>query len=216
MFEQLGSREYVGIFLALAVLALLLAAGFRTQDLLLAGLTLGLYGLHLMSIRSIQEEQEQHSSLLREVGSALDDLSLDEDARKPSAAAGTAPSEEAAPSATRSRSPGSASARSRSTGTPGNGGAAPPDDGDLMVPRDLRIGTVAIVQGMLEPSDVSRIMSMQERRPERPFGELAVEAGLLEPEQVEELLEVQETGLYSQRKLKQAKAKLRTFLGQGD
>ncbi|MFB6241097.1 MAG: hypothetical protein ABEJ46_06035, partial [Gemmatimonadota bacterium] len=47
-----------------------------------------------------------------------------------------------------------------------------------MVPRDLRIGTVAIVQGMLEPSDVSRIMSMQDRQPEKPFGELAVEAGV--------------------------------------
>lgn len=208
MFDQLGSREYVGIFLALAVLALLLAAGFRTQDLLLAGLTLGLYGLHLMSIRSIQEEQEQHSSLLREVGAALDDLSLDEEAPKPGGGSG-----EDAPSATRSRPPGATS--SRSTGTAGSGGAVPPDDGDLMVPRDLRIGTVAIVQGMLDPSDVSRIMSMQERQPERPFGELAVEAGLLEPEQVEELLEVQETGLYSQRKLKQAKSKLRTFLGQG-
>lgn len=213
MFDQLGSREYVGIFLALAVLALLLAAGFRTQDLLLAGLTLGLYGLHLMSIRSIQEEQEQHSSLLREVGAALDDLSLDEEARKPGGASRTERSGEDAPSATRSRPPGGTS--SRSTGTAGSGGAAPPDDGDLMVPRDLRIGTVAIVQGMLQPSDVSRIMSMQERQPERPFGELAVEAGLLEPEQVEELLEVQETGLYSQRKLKQAKSKLRTFLGQG-
>lgn len=85
-----------------------------------------------------------------------------------------------------------------------------------MVPRDLRIGTVAIVKGALEPNDVSRVMSMQERQPEKPFGELAVEAGLLEPEQVDELLEVQETGLYSQQKLKQAKSKLRAFLGQGD
>lgn len=216
MFEKIGSREYIGIFLALAVLTLLLAAGFRTQDLLLAGLTLGLYGLHLMSIRTIQEKQERQSSLLREVGGALDDLSVDEGARERPRDGGTEPAEAAASSATRSRPPGSASARSRSTGTPESGGPEPPDDGGLMVPRDLRIGTVAIVQGVLEPSDVSRVMSMQERRPEKPFGELAVEAGLMEPGQVEKLLEVQETGLYSRRKLKQAKSKLRTFLGQDD
>lgn len=211
MFEQFGSREYIGIFLALAVLSLLLAAGFRTQDLLLAGLTLGLYGLHLMSISTIQEKQEKQSSLLREVGAALDDLSPDEDARKQHLSGGTDPSQ-----ATASPAAGSRPQRSRSTGTPEGGGPEPPDDGGLKVPRDLRIGTVAIVQGVLEPSDVSSIMSMQERQPEKSFGELAVESGLLEPGQVEKIREVQETGLYSQRRLKQAKSKLRTFLGKGD
>lgn len=213
MFEGLGSREYVGIFLALAVLALLLAAGFRTQDLLLAGLTLGLYGLHLLSIQSIQEEQEQHSALLREAGAALDDLSVDEDSRRRQASSGGSAGSGPTSGTKRSASSAGGSADATDSSGIGSSGEVPPDDGDLMVPRDLRIGTVAIVQGILEPNDVSRVMSLQERQPDKPFGELAVEAGLLDPEQVEDLLEVQETGLYSQRKLKQAKSKLRAFLG---
>lgn len=209
MWERLGSREYVGIFLALAVLALLMAAGFRTQDLLLAGLTLGLYGLHLISIRSIRERQEQQSALLREVGTALDDLGLDEGARR-SDGEGEADRPAQPPAGP---SPAGGDGDARASPAAAEAGGAPEGDGDTMVPRELRIGTVAIVEGALEPDDVSRVMAMQDRRPDRPFGELAVEAGLLTPSRVEELLEMQRTGLYSRRRLKQAKSKLRAFLG---
>lgn len=205
MLEGLGSREFAAIFLALAVGALLLAAGFRTQDLLLAGLTVGLYGLHLVSVRVIRDEQGRQATLLRQVAAALDDLAggaVNEEGSMRQADAGDAES--------RARDEPAEAGRARETG---DGGGTSVAGGDSKVSRDLRIGTVAVVEGLLEPKEVSRVMSVQERKPDKPFGEIAVQMGLLRPDQAEELLEVKETGLFSKRKLSRARTKLRSFLG---
>lgn len=213
--SEFGSRKYAAVFLALGVLALLMAVGLRTQDLLLAGLTLGLYGLHLVSMRSIRDQQERQSDLLREVGAALDDLSA------PSQEEGAGPTSGGTGGASPASAPGSVGGGGRGAPAGDTGpderserGAAEGTDGDdRTVPRNLRIGTVAVVEEALEPREVSRIMSIHERKPQKTFGDVAVEMGLLDRDQVEELLEIKETGLYSKRKLTSAKARLREFLG---
>lgn len=218
MLDGLGSREYAAIFLALGVLALLLAAGFRTQDLLLAGLTLGLYGLHLVSMRSLREKQERQSALLREVGAALDDLSGPASAEADAARSGSG-------TTGGDGAPGSATSAGRGGDDVPDAGAGPGEEkrsrrgngersapGDRTVRRDLRMGTVAIVEGALEPREVARVMSVKEQKPGKSFGTVAVEMGLLDAGQVEDLQETRETGLYSERRLKEAKRELRAFL----
>lgn len=223
MLDGLGSREYAAIFLALGVLALLLAAGFRTQDLLLAGLTLGLYGLHLVSMRSLREKQERQSALLREVGAALDDLSGPASADSASAEADAAgsgsgtPGGHGAPASAGSAGRGADDGHGADAGPGegkrsrrGNGERSAP--GDRTVRRKLRMGTVAIVEGALEPREVARVMSVKEQKPGKSFGTVAVEMGLLDAGQVEDLQETRETGLYPERRLKEAKRELRAFL----
>lgn len=223
MSNGLGSREYAAIFLALGAVALLMAAGFRTQDLLLAGLTLGLYGLHLVSMRSIRDRQERQSAFLREVGAALDDLSTPpRDGETASVPGPASPSTGGSPASSSSPTPGA-------TGATGGGGRGevpekerPGADGEEAsrgggekVRRNLQIGTVAMVEGILEPSQVSQVMSIKEQKPQRAFGEIAVDMGLLDPDQVEELREIKRNGVYSKRKLTNARAELRAFLGKG-
>lgn len=182
------SATYVGAFLFLSAVAVLLALGFRIQDLLLAGLVLVLYGLHLIRINSLEDELDEQTANIREVSSRLEELSDLQSLPAPPEPTG--------------EQPGAA---------PAEGSAEAGFEGES-VALDLRLGTVAIVENVLEPEQVSKVLAAQEREPEKKFGELAVEAGMIDDDQVDRLLEIQQRGVYSRAKVQSAKARLRAHL----
>lgn len=84
---------------------------------------------------------------------------------------------------------------------------------DVLIPRRLALGTVAIGRGMLEPSEVVQILLKQRQQPHRRLGELAIERGLLTASQLEELLRVQQKGLFTDTEKEVARLRLQEFRG---
>lgn len=74
--------------------------------------------------------------------------------------------------------------------------------------RSLGLETTALVEEMLEPDQVARLMAAADSEPEKGFGELARERGVLGVPELDYLRAVREEGTYSQAKLSRARSRL--------
>ena len=88
-----------------------------------------------------------------------------------------------------------------------------PEDADesVLVPRQYKLGTVAVVQRVLAPGEVARVLAVQDRQPDRRFGDIAVDLGLLTESELEELLETQKEGLYRPEAISRARRDLKKY-----
>lgn len=103
---------------------------------------------------------------------------------------------------------------------PGDGGApsgetaaeGTEDDGDtVLVPRQYKLGTVAVVERVLTPGEVARVLAVQDRHPERQFGDIARELDIITEAELQELLETQQQGLYRPEAISRARRDLQKF-----
>ena len=103
-------------------------------------------------------------------------------------------------------------------------GAAPPEeraateeaegedeDDTVLVPRQYKLGTVAVVERVLTPGEVARVLAVQDRQPDRQFGDIAVELDLLTETELADLLETQRQGLYRPEAISRARRDLKKF-----
>ncbi len=85
------------------------------------------------------------------------------------------------------------------------------DDETVLVPRQYKLGTVAVVQRVLTPGEVARVLAVQNRDPDRQFGDIAVELNLLSATELEELLRIQRRGLYRPEAISRARRDLKHY-----
>lgn len=182
------SVHYLVAVTLLTVAVAGLAWWVRDATLGLSAGILGLYVLHLLSIRFILQAQREQREALDEQWELLEQL----------VGRGTLP--RAGPRPERPTQSG----RRPGAGPDTSGTAAP-------VPRHFALGTVALVRKMLAPEDVVRILLEQRQRPDRRFGETAIYLGLLTETQLEELLLAQQEGLFTDEEIEEARERLEAF-----
>lgn len=86
------------------------------------------------------------------------------------------------------------------------------DEGDtVLVPRQYKLGTVAVVERVLSPGEVARVLAVQDRHPGRQFGDIALELDILSQAQLDKLLETQQQGLYRPEAISRARRDLKKF-----
>lgn len=209
-----GDREYSGHFLGavalLTLLVALLAWYGQNTTLALVAAVLGIYALHLISLRVILQGQAENKARLETQWKLLQ-LLVDPNALE--AGTGLPPRASLAPPAM----PGAESRLASSPRPNGNkpdGGAppAPPEpEYRIPTPRHFALGTVALIRNMLTPAQVARILVEQRQQPDKKFATLAVDLGMLTDEQREELLLAQQEGLFSDAEMREARERLRDF-----
>lgn len=210
-----GEREYSGHFLgAVAILTLLVAvlAWYgQNRSLALAAAVLGLYALHLISVRFILAGQAENKARLETQWKLLQ-LLVDPNALD--AGTGFRGGRQQQPLAgAESRvvtSPLRAAAEDESFGG-ANGSSAEGAEYRIPTPRHFALGTVALIRNMLTPAQVARILVEQRQQPDKKFATLAVELGMLTDVQREELLLAQQEGLFSDAEMREARERLREF-----
>ncbi len=82
---------------------------------------------------------------------------------------------------------------------------------DVAIPRHFMLGTVAIVRDVMEPEAVARVLMEQRQQPGKRFGELAVAMGLITEDQLDMLLDAQQRGLFTDAEIREARQRLETF-----
>jgi len=174
---------------------------------------LGIYALHLISLRFILAGQAENKARLETQWKLLQ-LLVDPNALD----AGTGfrgglrqPSLTASESRVVA-SPLRAATSADAEGAPGANGAT--GDGAeyrIPTPRHFALGTVALIRNMLTPAQVARILVEQRQQPDKKFATLAVELGMLTDVQREELLLAQQEGLFSDAEMREARERLREF-----
>lgn len=82
---------------------------------------------------------------------------------------------------------------------------------DLPMPRRFALGTVAVLKGFLDPSDLERILDEQRRYPRLRFGDIAVELGLLSHEERDEVLLAQQEGMFTEPEIRDARARVLAY-----
>lgn len=212
-----GEREYSGHFLgAVAILTLfvaLLAWIGQNGALALAAAVLGIYALHLISVRFILAGQAESKARLETQWKLLQ-LLVDPnalDAGTGLRGAGTQPPLAGAESrVVASPLRAAAAAEAESHGAP-NGASAEGAEYRIPTPRHFALGTVALIRNMLTPAQVARILVEQRQQPDKKFATLAVELGMLTDVQREELLLAQQEGLFSDAEMREARERLREF-----
>lgn len=182
------SRQYSITFIgAVALVSIglaLVAWSARDQALAMASAVLGLYALHLISIRYILEGQSRNKEQLDTQWNLLR-LMVDPNAATKSASA-----------------------------TSGNGRPAEnPETKKQRVPtpRHFALGTVALIRELLTPEQVARILVEQRHLPDERFATIAVDLGMLTEEQREELLLAQQEGLFTDEEMRIARERLGEF-----
>jgi len=93
----------------------------------------------------------------------------------------------------------------------GDAPASGPRLKDVAIPRHFMLGTVAIVRSVMEPEAVARVLMEQRQQPGKRFGELAVAMGLISDDQLEMLLEAQQRGLFTDAEIREARQRLESF-----
>ncbi len=83
--------------------------------------------------------------------------------------------------------------------------------GHVVIPRKFAIGTVAIIRRALDPGQVARVLEEQRKFPKKRFGELAVERGFIAEAQLDELLRAQKAGLFTEAEIQRARAALESY-----
>lgn len=222
-----GDREYSSHFLgAVAILTLLVAllAWYgHNRTLALAAAVLGIYALHLISLRFILAGQAENKARLETQWKLLQ-LLVDPNALDPGTgiphqagvsqiAAGA--ESRVVTSSLRNGSFGKHDAETEAASgqeTSETDGATP--DGTeyrIPTPRHFALGTVALIRNMLTPAQVARVLVEQRQQPDKKFASLAVELGMLTDMQREELLLAQQEGLFSDAEMREARERLRDF-----
>lgn len=205
-----GTGYLVALGLVTAAVAVL-AFFFKNSVLALSAAILGLYVLHLLSIRFILQGQEKQRASLAVQWQLLQQLVESTQV----APGGMQSAEGETVHAETGRATALAEGPLSETDVAREAAAAVWRDTprDVLIPRRLALGTVAIVRGMLEPSEVAQILLKQRQQPDRRFGELAIERGLLTALQLEVLLRVQQKGLFTDTELEVARSRLQEFRG---
>lgn len=205
------SRNFLGAVAIVTILVALLAWYGQNRGLALASAVLGIYALHLTSIRYILEGQADNRARLETQWKLLQ-LLVDPNALEPGTGVpyprGTSPEKPLTdprlmPSGT----------TNGIGGAPGSNGATSDATNEYRVPtpRHFALGTVALIRDMLSPAQVARILVEQRQQPEKRFASIAVDLGMLTDEEREELLLAQQEGLFSDAEMKEARERLRDF-----
>lgn len=210
-----GEREYSGHFLGavaiLTILVALLAWWGENRALALAAAVLGLYALHLISLRFILAGQAENKTRLETQWKLLQ-LLVDPNALDAGTGfRGGRPQPPLAGAESRIvTSPRRAAAEGEGFGG-ANGASAEGAEYRIPTPRHFALGTVALIRNMLTPAQVARILVEQRQQPDKKFATLAVELGMLTDLQREELLLAQQEGLFSDAEMREARERLRDF-----
>lgn len=85
------------------------------------------------------------------------------------------------------------------------------DEDTVLVPRQYRLGTVAVVRRVLTPGEVARVLALQDPQSDRKFGDIALDLDLLTEEELQDLLEVQSRGLYRPESISRARRDLKQY-----
>lgn len=82
---------------------------------------------------------------------------------------------------------------------------------EVPIPRKFALGTVAIIRRALDPSQVARVLEEQRKFPKKRFGEIAVELDYITEAQLNDLLEAQKAGLFTEEEIQGARQRLEAF-----
>jgi hypothetical protein len=205
------SRNFLGAIAIVTILVALLAWYGQNRGLALASAVLGLYALHLTSIRYILEGQADNRARLETQWKLLQ-LLVDPNALEP----GTGVPYPRGTSPAKPLTDPRVTSASSATGNGGHarGNAASPDGSNeyrVPTPRHFALGTVALIRDLLSPAQVARILVEQRQQPDKRFASIAVDLGMLTDEQREELLLAQQEGLFSDAEMREARERLRDF-----
>ncbi len=204
MESRLGSRQFSIQFIggmAVATVVLALWGWFGSERTLgLSAAVLGLYTLHLVSIRYILEGQAQNRTRLDAQWKFLQ-LLVDPNVLERGERTGR-PS----PDAT------TGSIGGDQTAAPGgNGGDPAAAERQIPTPRHFALGTVALIRNLLTPAQVAHVLVEQRNQPDERFAAIAVDLGMLTEDQREELLLAQQEGLFTDSEMREAHQRLREF-----
>ncbi|MFQ5747199.1 MAG: hypothetical protein ACE5HF_08285 [Gemmatimonadota bacterium] len=230
------SGHYLATITVATVVVAILAWIGQNPALAYAAAILGLYSLHLLSIRFILEAHRQQLAALGDQAELLERIA------GPAAESGAVENGQLASSGAAAEEAAAdrvAAAWSFETadGPPEVGkaaGRAPALDGlppapqademplpapsvlqaarvDVPIPRHFALGTVALVRNVLSPARVAEILVEQRKRPDLRFGDLAVELGFISESQKEDLLLKQQEGLFTDAELRDARMRLKEY-----
>ena len=210
--DRAYSGQFLGAVALLTLLVALLAWYGENRILALAAAVLGIYALHLISLRFVLQGQAENKARLETQWKLLQllvdpnalETGTDASHRRPLREGGARPESRIATSPLRNASPGVADSEP-------NG--SPPEGAEYRIPtpRHFALGTVALIRNMLSPAQVARILVEQRQQPDKKFATLAVELGMLTDAQREELLLAQQEGLFSDAEMREARERLREF-----
>ena len=226
------SAHYLAAVAGVAVVVAVMAWLAQNRTLGVAAAALGLYSLHLFSIRFLLENQKRQQRVLDAQWEVLqrfigtDDgteataeelvpaMPIDRDAPERASTervpiGGTVPPAE---SLQISGEPTLADLEEEAGRTWPEGSEGPRSPGtEVPVPRHFALGTVALVRNLLSPAEVARVLLEQRMQPGKKFGVLAVEMGLLTDSEREALLLAQQEGLFTDAEMAEARQRLREF-----
>lgn len=210
--EREYSSHFLGAVALLTILVALLAWYGQNRGLALAAAVLGIYALHLASLRIILGGQAQNKARLETQWKLLqllvDPNALDSDSGFRGRPGGSAaPGAESRVVASRLRDAATGGADSQRA----NGSAPAQPEYRIPTPRHFALGTVALIRNMLTPAQVARILVEQRQQPDKKFATLAVDLGMMTDTQREELLLAQQEGLFSDAEMREARERLREF-----
>lgn len=209
--DQEYSSQFLGAVALLTILVALLAWYGQNRGLALAAAVLGIYALHLASLRFILTGQAENKARLETQWKLLQ-LLVDPNALDTGSGFGTRPGGAATGAESRIvTSRGRNTASDGTDATASNGAAPTRPEYRIPTPRHFALGTVALIRNMLTPAQVARILVEQRQQPDKKFATLAVDLGMLTDTQREELLLAQQEGLFSDAEMREARERLREF-----
>jgi len=185
----LYSSHYLATFAVVTITAVVLAFVFDNRDLGFAAAILGLYLLHLLSLRFILRGQQEQWRTLRQMETSLGELARAE------LGAGPGPVRAA-----------DADGRDRT-----EGGRGEPSGEDPLLKRHFALGTVAVIRKVLNPAQVATVLREQRGRLGERFGEVALDLGMLTEEELESLLRAQKEGVFRQSEIRMARERLERY-----
>jgi hypothetical protein len=190
------SRQYSIPFIGTVGVATLvmtaLAWFIQNRSLAASAAVLGLYTLHLISVRFITEGQADDRARMESQWSLLK-LMVD-----PNAVVSSAPIR---------RSASSGDLAVPATAVSGNGNPSQ----NIPTARHFALGTVALIRDLLTPAEVAQILVEQRNQPDERFAAIAIDLGMLSEQQREELLLAQQEGLFTDEEMRDARERLREF-----
>ncbi len=190
------SRQYSIPFIGTVGVATLvmtaLAWFIQNRSLAASAAVLGLYTLHLISVRFIIEGQTEDRVRMESQWSLLK-LMVD-----PNAVVSSAPIR---------RSASSGDLAVPATAVSGNGTPSQ----NIPTARHFALGTVALIRDLLTPAEVAQILVEQRNQPDERFAAIAMDLGMLSEQQREELLLAQQEGLFTDEEMRDARERLRDF-----
>jgi hypothetical protein len=210
------SSHFLGAVALLTILVALLAWYGQNRALALAASVLGIYALHLASLRFILAGQAENKARLETQWKLLQ-LLVDPNALDTGSGFGgglgrSAPAgAESRIVASRVRAGAFGDGADPATSNGSNGSAPSEPEYRIPTPRHFALGTVALIRNMLTPAQVARILVEQRQQPDKKFATLAVDLGMLTDTQREELLLAQQEGLFSDAEMREARERLREF-----